>query len=119
MASNELSSKEAMIKKEVSRLNKIFKELDKNRKSSVDGLIQEAAFMRATLHDLKNDINENGVLDNMQQGEYSILRESPALKSYNSTIQRYTTVMKELFAMLPKEVVKKEDDGFENFVQNK
>ncbi|MEK3855947.1 hypothetical protein [Cytobacillus sp. FSL H8-0458] len=119
MSKKELTEKEKNIKKEVSRLNKIFKEFDKNKKSAVESLVQEAAFMRATLNELKEDINAKGAIDEMQQGEYSILRESPAVKTYNTMIQRYTTVCKELFSLLPKDKPKTEDDGFNAFVNSK
>lgn len=119
MSKRELLPKEKEIKKEISRLNRIFKDLDKNKKSTAEGLIQEAAFMRVTLKDLKDDINKNGAVDEMPQGEYSILRESPTVKTYNTMIQRYTSVTKELFNLLPKDTPKQEDDGFESFVINK
>jgi len=111
--------KQKEIKKEISRLTTIFKNVDKNKKKAIEGLIAEAAFMRVTLTQLKNDINANGVIDNMSQGSYSIIRESPAVKTYNTMIQRYTSVSKELFALLPKDAPKPEDDGFEDFVDSK
>lgn len=115
----ELTEKEKNIKKEIARLNKILRDIDKNKRASAEGLIQEAAFMRATLQELKEQINKNGVIDEMPQGEYSILRESPAVKTYNTMIQRYTTVCKELFNLLPKDIPIMEDDGFEEFVNSK
>ncbi|MED4530923.1 hypothetical protein [Metabacillus fastidiosus] len=111
--------KEKEIKKEAARLKRIFKELDANKKSASEGLIQEAAFMRATLTQLKEDINLNGTIDEMEQGGYSIMRESPAVKTYNTMIQRYTTVMKELLSLFPKEVPELKDDGFDAFVRER
>lgn len=119
MSKKELTPKEKEIKKEISRLNRIFKDLEKNKKSVAEGLVQEAAFMRVTLRELKDDINSNGAIDEMQQGEYSILRESPTVKTYNTMIQRYTTVCKELFSLLPKDSPKVEDDGFDSFVMDR
>lgn len=112
--------KEKLIKKEIQRLGKIFKNIDDKKKSSAEGLIQESAFMRITLQLLKDDINSNGAVDEMSQGSYTIMRESPAMKTYNTMIQRYTAVSKELFNLLPKDAPKpQEDDGFEDFVDNK
>lgn len=116
MASKKDLTKDDKIKKEVNRLNRILKEVDDKKKKTVEGLIKEAAFMRITLDELRGCINENGVIDEMCQGEYTILRESPYVKTYNTMIQRYTTVNDKLLALLPKEVVKEADDGFENFV---
>ena len=72
--------------------------------------------MKATLKELKASIDENGPIDEMQQGDYSILREHPALKAYNTMVQRYTTVIKELINSLPKEQIKELSDGFDEFV---
>ena len=96
MASKKELTKDDKIKKEVNRLNKILKEVDEKKKKTVEGLIKEAAFMRITLEELRDCINENGVIDEMCQGEY--------------------TINDKLLALLPKEVVKEADDGFENFV---
>ncbi|WP_019243655.1 MULTISPECIES: hypothetical protein [Bacillus] len=119
MTTRKVLPKERAIKKEIKRLNDLFKDLEENKKSAVEGLIQEAAFMRATLNELKDDINKNGPIDEMEQGEYSILRASPAVTTYNAMIQRYTTVMKEIIGLFPKDIQVPEDDGFESFVMNR
>ena len=51
----------------------------------------------------------------MCQGSYDIDRENPALKSYNTTIKNYTSVIKQLNDMLPVEDNNPKDDGFEKF----
>ena len=119
MATKKELTKEDLIKKEITRLTGIFKDLEIKKKKTVEGLICESAFMRVTLEELKKLVNENGVIDEMPQGEYSILRESPYLKSYNAMIQRYTTVNDKLLSLLPKEEVKIANDGFEDFVNSR
>lgn len=109
-------AKDRQTKNEIARLTKIFKDIDKNKKLSAKGLIEEAAYMKSTLKELKSFIDENGAIDEMQQGSYTILRENPALKSYNTMIQRYTTVIKELINLLPKDIQKETSDGFDEFV---
>ena len=59
--------------------------------------------MQQTLADLKKQIKENGTIEHFEQGKQSFLRESPALKSYNMTIQRYSALYKQLTDLLPKE----------------
>jgi 3-methyladenine DNA glycosylase AlkD len=119
MNKRDIISKEKEIKKEITRLKKLFKELDKKVLIAAEGLIKEAAFMRATLSELKEDINSNGTVDELPQGEYSILRESPSVKTYNTMVQRYTSVCKEINNLLPKETINIADDGFEAFVVNR
>lgn len=119
MARKKQTEKDKRINAEIKRLNKILEDLPEDKQSIADGLIAEAAFMRATLEDLKKDINENGVVDEMPQGDYSIKRESPAVKTYNTMVQRYNGTCKEIFNLLPKEVVVEEDDGFDAFIDRK
>lgn len=117
MAKATNTEKEQAVKKEIARLNAIYAELEGKRKQAAEGLIQEAAYMRATLAELKELIDESGPIDEMPQGDYSILREHPAVKVYNTMVQRYTTICKELANLLPKDAPKPEDDdGFEKFV---
>ena len=108
-------NREERIEEEVERLNDIFEDVTPEKKKVAQGIIEEVAFMRITLQDLKEEINENGTIDIMPQGEYSIRRQSPEVQTYNTMIQRYNTAYKELFNLLPKEVVSDIDDEFNKF----
>lgn len=112
--------KSTLVNREVNRLTNFFKDIDRNRRLTAKGLIEEAAFMRITLQQLKAEIDKDGPIDEMPQGDYSILREHPALKSYNTMVQRYTNIIDKLVNMHPKEEVKKDvDDGFESFIRKR
>lgn len=120
MGKKQKMNKDILVNREIARLTNLYKDIERNRRLSAKGLIEEAAFMRATLAELKIAIDENGPIDEMPQGEYSILREHPALKSYNTMVQRYTSIIKQLTDLLPKEVkVVEEDDGFADFVNSR
>lgn len=112
--------KDRLVKNEMARLTRLFSEIERNKRLTAKGLIEEAGFMRITLRELKTEIDKNGPIDEMPQGEYSILREHPALRSYNAMVQRYTTIIKQLTDLLPKEVkVVEEDDGFADFINSR
>ena len=120
MSSKKEIDKETLVNREINRLTNLFKDIDKNKRLTAKGLIEEAAFMKATLQELKTMIDQDGPIDEMPQGEYSILREHPALKSYNTMVQRYTNIINQLTNLHPKEDIKKEvDDGFEAFVRGR
>ena len=119
MSKDKKVSKDTLVKREITRLTGLFKDIERVRRLTTKGLIEEAAFMKATLAELKIEIDKSGPIDEMPQGEYSILREHPALKAYNTMVQRYTGTLKKLTDMLPKEVQKEVDDGFNDFVMNK
>lgn len=112
-------NKDALVKREIARLTNLFKDIERVRRLSTNGLIEEAAFMKITLAELKVSINENGPVDDMPQGDYSILREHPALKSYNTMVQRYAAILKQLTDLLPKEVQKEVTDSFDDFLNGK
>lgn len=111
-----IKEKDRKINNEIRRLTSIFKDIEKNKRLTSKGLIEEASFMKATLEELKAAIDINGPIDEMSQGDYTILREHPALKAYNTMVQRYTTVIKQLSDLLPKEIIREISDGFDEFV---
>lgn len=65
-------------------------------------LIEELSFMEKTLASLKRQIEENGELEHFQQGKQDFLRESPALKGYNTTVQRYSVMYRQLTNLMGK-----------------
>lgn len=111
--------KDKLVNNEIKRLTSLFKDIEANKRNTAKGLIEEAGYMKITLQELKREIDKAGPIDEMSQGEYSILREHPALKSYNTMVQRYTNIIDKLTNLHPKEVKVVEDDGFETFVNSR
>jgi hypothetical protein len=93
--------KDKAIKKEIRRLQKILKTISPEHMKVAEGLIQETAFMRATLAETRFVIDQEGVLDMFEQGKQSFIREHPATKVYGTLIMRYTAACKQLFDLLP------------------
>jgi len=119
MSKKEEVSKDTLIKRETARLTNLFKNIERVRRLSTNGLIEEAAFMKVTLKELKTEIDKAGPIDEMPQGDYSILREHPALKSYNTMVQRYAAILKQLTDLLPKEAKVVEEDVFGDFINSR
>ena len=84
-------------------LKDILARMPEDKKAIAGRIADELIFMQATLAELKKQIKENGTIEHFEQGRQSFLRESPALKSYNTTIQRYSALYKQLTDLLPKE----------------
>lgn len=110
-------TKEALKKKELNKLNRIFKNLPDDKKKFAEGLKRQAAFMFATLAELQEQIDDEGVVEVFTQGAQSMLREHPATKVYNSMIKNYTTVCKQLLDMLPADDRDKNEDELMAFVK--
>ena len=113
------SQQKKAISAEIKRLAALFDGLEGKKKEVADGLIEEAAFMRVQLEELKAKLLKYGFLDEMPQGKYTITRESPYSRAYNSMIQRYTTALGKLAELLPKEVAAEVDDGFDDFLETR
>jgi hypothetical protein len=115
----EIAAKDKTIRTERRRLKKLLEDLDEGKKKAADGLIDECAFMRATLIQYRECITTEGLIDIMSQGDYTIKREHPAVRSYVTMIQKYASVCKQLFDMLPARPQLPEVDDFDEFRKSK
>ena len=98
--------KDALIKKEVTKLTNIFKNLSTGTKNSITNLINEAAFMSVSLSELRKIINEKGYTEIYQNGENQKgVKKSAEVDIYNSLIKHYMAIMKQLLELLPKSEV--------------
>ena len=95
-------------------LKTIFEENDSAKSKLALSLLDKAEFMEETLKTLQEKVKKDGVVTTMCQGAYDIDRENPALRSYNTTIKNYTSVIKQLNDMLPTQDVP-QGDGFDDF----
>jgi hypothetical protein len=108
---------EKEIKAEFNRINKIYKELPKEKIKILEGLIDEAAFMKITLKGLRNTLHEEGVTELFEQGEQKIIRRHPCMDIYTTMVNRYSIIMKQLIDLFPPEEKKEEVDKLMNFVK--
>jgi len=90
--------KQKRIKKELSKLKKIYKDIPKDKMIIVDGLINRAAFMRISLEDMELDIHKDGFVEMFSQSETQTPyeRERPVARLYNSMNKNYQSIIKEL-----------------------
>ena len=115
-------TKDERIRGEKSRLNRIYKDIDKNKKKLAAGLIERAAFMRIECEDLEAFLIENGWTELFQQSEklepYD--RARPQGQAYQQLNANYQKVIKQLDALLPQAKQSgREDDGFADFVNGR
>jgi hypothetical protein len=97
-----MDSKPERIEKEIKRIKKLLKVIDKDRLATIQTLIKNAAFMSVTLDDLQDAMNENGVISEYQNGENQWgTKKSPEVEIYNTMIKNHMTIMKQLVDLLP------------------
>lgn len=99
-------------------LKDILARMPEDKKAIAGRIADELIFMQATLAELKKQIKENGTIEHFEQGRQSFLRESPALKSYNTTIQRYSALYKQLTDLLPKEQEAEKANAIYDFIKD-
>ncbi len=116
-------SKEEIIKSEKRKLSGIYTRLDKKTKKAVDSLIDEAAFMAASLYELRQIIDEKGYTEEYQNGaNQKGVKKCSEVEVYNTMIKNYMATIKQLTDLLPKEQAVKAaaiSDGFEDFVNGR
>lgn len=113
--------KERLVKKEKSRLNRIFKNIDEDKKRTVEGLIENAAYMRVSLNEMKQDIDALGYTEKFSQGDQAPYdRKRPIVDIFNSMNAQYPKVVKMLTDLLPKVQAKTaEVDVFDEFAEGR
>ncbi|TCO69511.1 hypothetical protein [Marinisporobacter balticus] len=109
--------KEKEIKSEIARVKKLYKKLPKEKTKVLEGLINEAAFMKITLQELRENILEKGTTELFEQGEQKFIRKNPMVEIYTTMISRYSNVMKQLIDLFPEEEKKPEVDALMDFVK--
>ena len=104
MATKREYTKDQRIKKESSRLKKVFKDLDKNMLQTVESLIRTAAFMSVSLEELQEIINAEGYTEEYQNGANQTGRkQSEAVKTHIAMTKNHAVIMKQLADLTPPE----------------
>lgn len=94
--------KEKARKSITAKYKKIFKNVEKDKKTFVEKLCKEAVFMELTLMELQKKIEEDGaVIETTNGNGFKVKQENPATKSYNTMIRNYNGIMKTLVEQVP------------------
>ena len=114
--------KDKRIKKEVSRLKRLFKDIDESKKKLVQTTIEDVAFMTVTMQDLRENIIRTGTTVKYKNGENQYgFKQSPDSQLYLQMSQKQTQAMKILMDCMPKteKINKIPEDDFDIFVQER
>lgn len=97
-------TKEERVKLEAKRLKALTKGLSQAKLAVALPLVEQAAFMRVTLDDLQVQINEEGCVEEYQNGKNQQgFKTTAALQAYNSTVKNYAAVCERLDRILPQQ----------------
>lgn len=107
------------IKKEITKIKSLLKDVDKKKIKGLTSLIDNAAFMAVTLRGLKDQMNKDGLVCEYQNGEHQFgVKKSPEVEIYNTMIKNYIAAMKPILDFTGKSNAIA-DDGFEDFINGK
>lgn len=117
MARKKVLSVDERRKAEEDKLWAALAELSDNKKKVVEKTVIDAAFKAILLEDLHQVIQEEGVIEEYQNGSNQSGRKvSSNVQVYNALDKSYQSQTKILLDALPKDVTKEISDGFEEFV---
>lgn len=103
MAKDRTNKWEKVEKDEYNRLYSIYSVLPKNRLAVAEGLIRQAARLRARLDMLWDDLQTNGETEWFTQSEKTdpYERERPASRTFTATDKSYQSIIKQLNDICP------------------
>jgi len=101
---------------DIKSLRTVFESINDNKSKLALSLLDKADFMNKTLEKLQKRIDEEDVITTMCQGSYEIERENPALRSYNTTIKNYASVIKQIVDLLPESANKQVGEDLLKFI---
>lgn len=102
MPTKKVLTKDEKIKKEISRLKRVFKNLDKNKLATVQTLINIAAFIAITLEELQDIINQEGYTQEYKNGANQFgIKQSAEAEMHIAMTRNYTAVIKQLIDLCP------------------
>lgn len=100
-------------KKELAKLQKIFEIVDESKRGLVQGLIEDAAFLKAENHELREILSVSGMIK-VHPKYPDLQKPTEAGKQYRNNINTYSTVIRTLNSILNKSA-DLEDDDLEEF----
>ena len=83
-------------------LKELLERVPEDKLTVGEKIVEELLFMEETLRRLKAQIRETGEIEHFVQGKQDFYREAPALKAYNTTVQRYGVLYKQLTDLIGK-----------------
>ena len=112
-------TKDEIIKKEKEKLATRFADIEEKTKKAVESLIDEAAFMAASLFELRKIINEKGYTEEYQNGENQKgTKKCSEVEIYINLSKNYMSIMKQLTDLIPKPQRSGDNktDGLDEFI---
>ena len=109
--------KKANKSNDIQEIKALLEQLPEDKQPIANNLYEKLSFMHDTLTELQKAVETGGAVELFRQGSNEYLRESPALKAYNTTIQRYVLVVGHIMNLFPKQAAAKADAELQEFIK--
>jgi len=106
-------SKKAIFQKELEKLTEIFADVEDTKRKLVEGLIEDAAFLKAENYELKLSLEKTGMV-NIHPTNQLLQKPVETSKQYLKNVNSYAVIVKTLNSVLNKNIIE-EDDGLDEF----
>lgn len=115
----DIQEKEKRISTELASMKRLYSGLSLKKKKLAYRLCEKAAFLKVSIEECQDDINQNGYYEKFQQskGVEPYDRTRPVVNTFASFTTSYQKYMKQLEDLLPDETVAQEGDGFDDFLR--
>lgn len=110
-------SKQAEFQKEQARLAEIFKNVEPAKAQLVEGLIDEAAYLRVETAHLRSTMVETGMIKIHPQHK-GLQKPTEAAKQYLKNVNSFAVVIKTLNGILQKDALE-DEDPFDQFLKER
>jgi regulator of replication initiation timing len=102
-------SKSAVYQQELAKLTEIFKDVEDSKRQLVEGLVEDAAFLKAENYALKQNLSETGMV-NIHPQYPQLQKPFEAAKQYLKNVNSYSVIIKTLNGVLNKNILEDEDE---------
>lgn len=101
--------KQKVYEQELKKLKEIFQEVEEPKRKLVEGLIEDAAFLKAENYELKQILKETGMVK--VHPEYPEMQKTTeAARQYLKNVNSYSVVIKTLNSVLSKNLIEEDED---------
>lgn len=101
--------KSALFQQERDKLLEIFQDIEESKRKLVEGLIEDAAFLKAENHILKQLLNKTGMVI-VHPTNNQLQKPTEASKQYLKNVNSYSVIIKTLNGVLGKNFIDDDDD---------
>jgi regulator of replication initiation timing len=102
-------TKEAVYQQEKEKLIEIFKDVEESKRKLVEGLIEDACFLKSENYALKQILQEIGMII-IHPNNKKLQKPVEAARQYLKNVNSYAVIIKALNSVLNKNIMDDDDD---------